>query len=166
MATSLEIKELKKFVKRLEKAGARIQSRAERGLIDAGSFLQGESMKIVPVQTGYLRASAFVRKVGPGHVIVGYAAAYAAYVHENPNAAHGQAFNIKHAERISRANTRLTFTEGEPLQSGVTRRVSGQKSGTRRSTYFNRGPNQQYKFLEKPARERRDDMLRIIRDAI
>ena len=162
MATELEIKNLKEFIQKLEKASNRILSRAERGLVEAGQFLQGKSMEIVPVQTGYLRASAFTRKVSQGHVIVGYTALYAAYVHENPNAAHGQAFNIKHAERISRANQRLYFSEGEPLRSGVTRRVSGQKAGTRRSTYFNRGPNQQYKFLEKPARENRADMLRII----
>lgn len=156
---SLDVKGMKALVKRIERLSNVMVKRAEENLIDAGQFLQTESQKICPVQTGVLHASAFTRKAGKNHIIVGYLALYAAYVHENPNAAHGRAFNIKHAVEISRANERLRFNaEG---------RVIGQKAGTRRSrVWFNRGERQQFKFLEKPARDKRREILRIVGQGI
>ncbi len=58
----------------------------ERGLKRAGLTLQRESQRLVPVDYGVLKASAFTRKTGSGFntvVTVGYTAAYAIYVHEN-----------------------------------------------------------------------------------
>lgn len=63
----------------------------ERGLMKAGLFLQRESQKIVPVDTGNLKNSAYTRKTGSGFsttVNVGYTAEYAIYVHENLDAKH------------------------------------------------------------------------------
>ena len=56
-----------------------------RGLKKAGLLLQRESQKVVPVDLGVLKASAFTRETGAGFatvVYVGYTAAYAIYVHE------------------------------------------------------------------------------------
>jgi len=57
-----------------------------RGLRLAGLMLQRESQRLVPVDYGVLKASAFTRSFGAGfstQVIVGYTAEYAIYVHEN-----------------------------------------------------------------------------------
>jgi hypothetical protein len=112
-----------------------------RGLLKAGLALQRESMKIVPIQTGNLRNSAFTRSEGSGFqtvVIVGYTAKYALFVHEILDNAHGQEFNKKHADRISRAK------------------------GAARKVWFNRGIDQQAKFLEKPLREQHDRLMHIV----
>lgn len=55
------------------------------GLKAAGLALQRESQRLVPVDTGNLKASAFTRATGAGldtAVTVGYTAAYAMFVHE------------------------------------------------------------------------------------
>ena len=120
-----------------------------RGLKIAGLHLQRESQKIAPVQLGNLKNSAFTRASGSGlktDVIVGYTAAYAAYVHEDPDKAHGEDFNVKHAAEIVHA------------------KANNLKAATAEGGMFKRGPNQQYKFLEKPAREHRTELLKIIRN--
>lgn len=112
-----------------------------RGLKKAGLALQRESMKIVPVQTGNLRNSAFTRAEGSGFqtaVVVGYTAKYALFVHEIIGNAHGADFNKKHASKISAAK------------------------GAGRKVWFNRGVDQQAKFLEKPLREHRDHLMDIV----
>ena len=68
-------------------------------------------------------------------VVVGYTAAYAVYVHENLEARHGSDYNAWYGEDISAGKTK----------SGKTKK--GWKGKT------SRGPNQQAKFLEQPARE-------------
>ena len=135
---------------------------AEKGLKKAGLFLLRQSQKIVPVQTGNLKGSGFIRSLGSGiktDVIIGYTALYAAYVHEDLNKAHGREFNIKYAELIA---TR-------PLRKK--RRIAQRKKGhtgreylhsVESDPYFKRGENQQAKFIEKPARENRDKMLAMI----
>lgn len=144
MPAVIQIRGMQEVLSNLKKAGRRIGDGAGRGLVKGGQFLQAESQRICPVMTGNLRASAFTRRVAPKHVIVGYTAGYAAYVHENLEAAHGKAFNIKHATEIARANTRM-------------------RAGKRRSrVFFGRGENQQAKFLERPAKEKRHDILRIV----
>jgi hypothetical protein len=154
MASMVHITGMPELMSRLKGAGKRIEMGVTRGLVKGGRFLQRESQKIVPVQTGNLRGSAFTRKLTAKHVTVGYTASYAAFVHENLDAAHGRAFNVKHAAAIARANRRLRFKQGK---------VVGQKAGERRSTtFFNRGENQQAKFLERPAREKRLEILNIV----
>lgn len=58
-----------------------------RGIKRGGLFVQRESQKIAPVDTGNLKASAFTREfqLGKRHgVVVGYTAKYAPFVHEAP----------------------------------------------------------------------------------
>jgi hypothetical protein len=120
----------------LRAKSARDSANAERGLAAGGKFIIRESLKVVPVEHGVLKSTWFVRMLGKGfkaRVFMGYTAAYALWVHENLDAAHGSAFNAKHAAAI--------------------------KLGLKRK----RGPNQQAKFLERPAREKRGEALAIIR---
>lgn len=121
-----------------------------RGLIKAGVFLHRESEKLVPKQVGTLHSDSETRNVGgrgfDTDVIVAYgmagAAGYAAYVHEDLNKLHGRAFNIHYASEIAAAK--------------------GTKRGTAAGGMFNRGENQQAKFLEKPAREKKKQIIKII----
>lgn len=54
------------------------------GLFAAGLKVQALAQKRVPVEHGFLRASAYTRKTANGKgVEVGFSAAYAVYVHEN-----------------------------------------------------------------------------------
>lgn len=73
---------------------------------------------------------------GDVSVVVGYTQSYAAAVHENLLVTHGQAFNVKHAAEI--------------------------KAGLEHS----RGPTQQAKFLEQPARENRADYARDVETVV
>ena len=138
-------------ISNLLKTRTKIGVPVERGLKKAGLFLLREADKIIPVQTGKLRASKFIVSFGTGihsEVILGYRAEYAALVHEipNPPIAHGKAFNLKHASEIAAAK--------------------GTFMGTAEGGMFNRRENEQFKYLEKPARDKRKDMLIIIRNTI
>lgn len=55
------------------------------GLKEAGLMIQREAQKIVPVESGKLRSSAYTRKAMDGRlaVEVGFSAEYALWVHEN-----------------------------------------------------------------------------------
>jgi hypothetical protein len=104
------------------------------------------------VRIGNLRASAGTRKEGSGKrtiVIVFYTAAYAVYVHENLDALHGADFNARYADKIKGARKR-------------DERGRFRKGGTAKGGWFKRGPNQQAKFLERPAREKRKEIAMII----
>lgn len=121
------VRGLDAVIKNMRQHDRKLQGGLDRGLVKAGLFLQAKSVKEVPVEFGPLKASAFTRKTGKGlnaKVTVGYTAAYAIYVHENLDAAHGRAFNAKYAEEIQ----------------------AGQKKS--------RGPNQKAKFLEDPYKDR------------
>lgn len=117
---------------------AKAERGVERGMRRAGKALLRYSQKIIPVEFGVLKASGFVRVTGSGFkakVNVGFTEAYAVIVHENLDAAHGAAYNAKYKEDI--------------------------KKGLKKA----RGVNQQAKFLERPAREHRPELLRIIRES-
>lgn len=132
-------------LKNMMKAKTRIGDHIANGLVKAGAFVLHESKEIVPVQFGDLKRSGFVRRFGSGFrtdVIVGYTAEYAAIVHENPKAAHGRAFNVKHAAAIAKA--------------------IANKRATVKSGMFNRGESQQFKYLETPCRTKRQEILAII----
>ena len=131
MASVLGLKGTKQILLNLQGAESKISNAISRGLKRGGLFLQRESQRIVPVDEGNLRGSAFTRKIGSGKrtdVIVGYTALYAVFVHEDLEARHGAEFNEAYGE-----------TE-EKL----------------------RGPNQEAKFLEKPAKEKRTEILAIV----
>jgi len=75
----------KEFQQSLKTLAKKYPDRLARGLIRAGAFIQRESQKIVPVDTGALKGSAYTRKSGTGRDIavrVGYQQSYAIYVHE------------------------------------------------------------------------------------
>ena len=146
MARLVELKGVDTVIRNLKKAGDTLGRGTARGLKSGGVFLERESRKIVPVQLGNLKASSFTRNIGGTgfrtDIIVGYTAEYAVYVHEDLEKAHGEAFNIKHAREIAAA--------------------AGTPRGTAKGGFFKRGKDQQAKFLEKPAREKRREILGII----
>jgi len=139
-----EVKGVKKVVSDLQ-ARRKVHRKAIAAGLGAGAlFLQRESQKIVPVQLGNLKNSAGTRMEMGSRIaaVVFYTSAYAVYVHENPNAAHGEAFNLKYAKEISKAK--------------------GAARGTARGGMFKRGPAQQFKFLERPAREKRKQIAALV----
>lgn len=139
MAQGVTVTGLNVVIKNLKKVKPTLGAKVGTNLKRAGLFLQRESQKIVPVNIGNLKGSAFTRNVGgPGwavDIVVGYTAEYAVYVHEDLTAAHGAAFNVKYAEQIA---------------------------DKKNKAFRSRGENQQAKFLERPMREKRKEMLTII----
>jgi hypothetical protein len=132
-----------------------------RGLKAAGEWLLAKSQEIVPWQFGKLSGSGYVRNIGgqglDANIVVGYQAAHAVYVHENLEAAHGQAFNVKYANQIA-AHSRT-------IKRGA--RKGQVTPPTVKSGWSPRGVNQQAKFLETPMRTEREAMMDIIyREAI
>ena len=127
---------VKDILKNLRVSRKKAGKGVEVGLKAAGKHLMRESQRIVPVQHGILKESAYTRARGSRmytEVFVGYTAEYALYVHENLAAAHGAEYNKKYGSE-----------EGGDL----------------------RGANQQAKFLEMPARVERRKMLQIIRHRV
>jgi len=154
----IKITGMKGIISKLQKTKSKLNSSISRGLYKGGQYLQRESQKIVPRQTGNLGDNAFTRKISWDHVIVGYPAEYAAFVHENLNAAHGKAFNVKHAAEIARAG-RMTISKSGRQ---VFKPTKGKLMGTAAGGMFPRGENQQAKFLERPMRSKRNEILKIV----
>jgi len=85
MANMNELSGLAEVLKKFKEKQENLGKGCERGLKKAGLMLQRESQKLVPVDLGNLKASAFTRHRGEGMktvVEVGYTAGYALYVHE------------------------------------------------------------------------------------
>lgn len=77
------------------------------GLFRAALFLQRESQKIVPVDTGALRASANTRMEGTAETpeaIVSYGQDYAVHVHENLEMRHKPGKVAKYLEKPALEN--------------------------------------------------------------
>jgi hypothetical protein len=166
----LEVKGIDKVVRGFARYKRNVGKGVENGLLAGGLKLMHESLKIVPVQIGNLKASWFVSQKGKGLravITIGYAtgedtaaaagtpivspkayAPYAVYVHEiaNPPVAHGEDFNVKHAAEIEAA--------------------AGTWRGTAEGGMFYRKAEEQYKYLERPVREFQKDVLNIIRSEI
>jgi len=109
---------MSKVLANLKRSNLTTAAGVERGLKDAGLFLQRESQKICPIDLDNLRPSARTDSKGKGFntdVIVHYGvgANYAVYVHEDLQAKHK--------------------------------------------------PGKQAKYLEQPAREKKSEMIEIIR---
>lgn len=88
MSTITGVKSVKEALRKHRQASARGMG---KGLRRAGLFLQRESMKLAPIDTGVMRASASTIASGKGLatvVAVGYGTDYAIYVHENLEAQH------------------------------------------------------------------------------
>lgn len=151
----MSVQGLKEIEQALKKQVKKTAKELRAGLKLGGLFLMRESQKLVPVYHGFLKASADTRLEGEGlksSAIVSYGTNYAIYVHEDidreadedneahKGAAHGAEFNAKYAEQRKNAKT--------PKQ---------------KQYYARRGPNQQAKFLETPAREKAPRIAEIIR---
>ncbi len=78
----------------------------KKGMSDAGEFVKRESDDDVPVDTGELKASGYVRLEGDGvntKAFVGYSAPHALMVHEDLKARHEQG-HAKFLEKAARQN--------------------------------------------------------------
>ena len=138
----VKMKGMTKTIKGIKSHSLNVGKKVSSNMKKAGLLLQRESQKIVPVDKSNLRGSAFTRSYGIGiktHVTIGYTANYAAYVHEDLNAAHGEQYNIKYASEIA----------------------SSKEQG--RKGFHLRKPEEQNKFLEAPARRLRRRILRMIK---
>ena len=113
---------------------------AEKGLLRGGALVLRASMKQVPVDKSNLKPSGFTRNLGGSgihsDVVVGYTADYAVYVHENTDAAHGEEFNKKHKDEISKGQT------------------------------HSRGKGQKAKFLEDPMRESTREVVQVVKKSV
>lgn len=177
MAQLQFVKGVDKVVRTMHSCHRKADRGAERGLKRAGMLLQRMSMEICPVQTGDLRDSAETRWDGAGTktvVRVVYKTDYAVYVHEDLTKAHGAAFNRKYARLIATRGRRLHKSKKGRFTKITARQQLRDKKGRftgRTSTdvikdpYFMRGEQQQAKFLEKPARENRGELIAVVRDA-
>ena len=135
--------------------------RAARGLKTGAVHIQRKSLAIVPVWRGELKGAWGIIPVGGTGfntvLRIGYEGKeYAVYAHEIPPDSggrhgtgnkHGASFNKKHAARIAAAKEAFKGT------------------GKKDRYYFNRGVNQQYKFLETPLRTERTEVIRIVQRA-
>lgn len=106
MAKMIRITGMSNILSNLKKASKGYGAKVEAGLKNAGLFVQGESQRIVPVDTANLKGGAFTRNVGgkgfKTDVVVGYVADYAVYVHENLDASHKPGKRAKYLESVVR----------------------------------------------------------------
>ena len=152
MAKLSTVTGLQKVKAAFQRRGRAYARGMERGLKRAGLRLQRDSMKLVPIDTGNLRAGAFTRASGSGfqtEVRVGYVAAYAVYVHENLEAAHGEAFNKKHADKIA-----------------AYRKRHGKRGGPYSPYSHKRKAVEQAKFLETPLRQNAGTYRQLVRESM
>lgn len=126
------IQGLDEFLRNLNKELEKIKRGSTTGLTKAAWHVVKESVKIVPVATGYLKNSSYVRPpvVTKNRAVVelGYHAAYALYVHENPRS--GKTYGYS--------------PSGRKYPPGTWAMVG------------------EYKFLEKPFRKERRKIIDII----
>ena len=148
MANVTQLKGVEKMIAHWNRRRQKNLAGLANGLKQAGLILLRASQNIVPVDTGNLKASAFIRDDSQTPeqpaVIVGYTANYAIFVHEDLNALHGEAFNQAYADLIAARKAKR-----------------GAKGSLR--PFHSRGPQQQAKFLEQPFRELRPQLKEIIR---
>ena len=148
MAKILEIRGVREAIAKMARKQGIMARQFGNGLKKAGLYLQNESMAVVPVDIGNLKGSAFTRAAGQGFqtvVAVGYTTAYAIFVHENLENLHGEAFNLAYADKINQRKKKM------------------RKGYSSYRYWHSRGPDQQAKFLEKPFREHRQDLINIVR---
>lgn len=120
------------FIRNLNKELERIKKGTTTGLTKAAHHVMKESIKKVPVATGFLKNSSYVRSpsVSKNRAVVelGYQAAYALYVHENPRSGKTMGFSP----------SGIRYPPGKWATVG------------------------EYKFLEKPFRSERSRIIDII----
>jgi hypothetical protein len=88
----IEMQGLERLKASLHSLGRRVEAAAEAALMEEAGRVMGAAQKDVPVDTGRLRSSAFVRQVRRNQhrtdVAFGYTAPYAVAVHERPGTRH------------------------------------------------------------------------------
>lgn len=102
-----EVTGVQSIIKNMMTAKGETAAGMERGLMKAGLALQRMSQKVVPVDTGALKASAATRKEGEGFrtkVTVSYGTDYGIYVHENLESRHAPGKIAKFLEKPAREN--------------------------------------------------------------
>lgn len=141
MAKTPKVVGLQKLISQMQAKGKAHFKGLHRGLRKGVLLLLRESQKLVPHWQGHLEASGYARESdnstprSPAYE-VGYTAEHAVYVHENLDVAHGETFNKKYAAEI--------------------------KNKVDPEYYFKRRPQEQAKFLERPLREKEDQIAKVI----
>ena len=106
MAKFFNITGVNKVLGKLKATSTVLSVEVGARLMMAGLFVQRESMKIVPVDTGNLKGTASTRNVGgigwATDIVVAYSAEYAVMVHENLTARHKPGKRAKFLESIIR----------------------------------------------------------------
>lgn len=129
MGQSVKMSEVAAIIKRLRKPDARAVNYVTKSMEAGAKKIYDESQKLVPIDTGALAASGHIVTVHAGFdssvevIYGGEDAYYAVFVHEDPTKAHGFVFNELHADEIASGKTHA------------------------------RRPQEQFKFLEVPARD-------------
>ncbi len=90
MKISMELKGVNGIAKKLKGLAEKYPDAAKRALLAEGLDIQAESVKLAPVDTGRLRASAYTRESESGNpeVRTGYGVDYAIHVHERTESRH------------------------------------------------------------------------------
>lgn len=111
------------IIRAIHACKGRVAKGVEKGIKKAALLLQRESQKVVPVDTGNLKNSAFTRITGTGFqtkATVGYTAEYAIFVHERTELRHKPGKIAKFLEKPARDNLkRMTqIIEEEAIKAG------------------------------------------------
>lgn len=153
MSKDVGIRGLKQVMANIRRETELRKRRFLIGLTRGAAVIFRASQQLVPIDTGNLRASGYVRQTGTAvHpvIAIGYTASYAIFVHENLQALHGEAFNRAYAKQLARAKKRR--------RAGVLPASSPYR--------HNRAPAQQAKFLEHPFRTLRMPIINAIRQYV
>ena len=135
------VKGFDQVMKNLNEQIEGIKDRTMAGLLEASYKIQRQANKKVPVDTGNLVGSSYVRKNQDGSlgVEIGYTAIYAAWVHEM-------------------ISMRL---KGQPRENfGKTKKGVEFGGGTGKGTYW--APNGEAKWLENTVRLNEKEIVRIV----
>lgn len=103
MTIELKIEGGVDVIRALERQKSRYNRGFKRGLEAGCRYILGQSKRIVPVDTGFLKSSGSYRVSGYGFAAqgyVGYSAYYAVWVHENLTARHKPGKVAKYLEVI------------------------------------------------------------------
>ena len=101
MADVTRITGVDSVIRKMRKSKKMTGKALEAGLKRGGLYVQRESQKVVPIDLGNLKNSAFTRAFRSGLrtvVVVGYTAFYAVYVHEDLKARHRPGKRNKYLE--------------------------------------------------------------------
>ena len=129
-----------------------------RGILKAGLFLQAKSQKMVPVDTGALKASAYTRLNNAPIVVTGSGtiepSSFAAKIWGGITGAYNRVFGKKGKQPAGQ--TRMTFEVGYTQNYAV----------FVHENLTAKHPVGQAKYLEEPARMHRSEMLKLVEEEV